>query len=96
MRIVVLKLVTGEEVIAKQDPEKFNGGYMFNKPRTFSVVQDNTGNVRAGLIPWIMSDPDSDVLISDMHIVAMIDAPKSIVDSYLKQTTGIDLSASVF
>jgi hypothetical protein len=95
MRIVVLKLITGEEVIAKQSDEKCQDGHIFIKPRTFQIVQDQTGNVRAGLIPWIMSDPDAEVLIKDSAIIAMIDATKQIEDSYLQQTSSLDLSGKL-
>lgn len=91
-----MKLITGEEIVAKKDPELVQGGHMFQKLRSFHAVQDpQTGQVRAGLMPWLMSDPDAEVMIANQHIIAMVPASSEMEKAYLQQTSGLDLSSKM-
>lgn len=86
MDIVILKLSSGEECIAKKvDQNKYKS------MRTFSVIQDHTGNIKAGLIPWLMSNPDAEVVINHDHIVVETKAPLDVEKSYLQNISGISL-----
>lgn len=89
--IKVMKLVSGEEVIAKV--EESLQGVKYSKPRVFHVMQTDRG-VSAALMPYIMAAPDETVEIRDSAIISMVDAPKQLEDSYLQQTSGIQLASS--
>ncbi len=84
--VVILKLISGEELIAtKNDSE-------YSRIRVFQMNYDQTGNVRAGLVPYIIVAPDA--VIKDFNknaIVAEIDAPLEVEKSYREATSGISL-----
>lgn len=88
MDIVVMKLSTGEEVIANKTGEN-----SYEKIRVFQVMHDGQ-QVRAGLMPWIMSDPDAEVTINNNSIITTLSAPLEMEQSYLKQTSKLDLSTT--
>lgn len=87
--IVVIKLSTGEEMIAYYESVTCK----YSKPRVIQVMQTQQG-VQAALVPWFISNPDASFNIDASHIIAQIEAPKEVADMYLAQTSGIDLSAS--
>jgi hypothetical protein len=91
--IVTLKMITSEEVVGRVNDEGENF-IELEKPRTFQVIQDENGNVRAGLVPWFMSDPDVVVMISKSHVVAQSESASALTEAYIKQTSSLDLSAA--
>lgn len=90
--IVVLKLITGEEVIAKEVMHEL--GMMYHQPRVIQMVQTRTG-VQAGLVPWILSAPDAEVEINHSQIIARAEPTGDVEDSYLQQTSKIDLTTRI-
>lgn len=93
MNIVTCKMITGEEVVSDYT-DNGNGFSTLSNPRTFQVIQDERGQVRAGLVPWFMSDPNAEVFVSAEHIIASIESTKELADAYIQQTTKLDLSAA--
>jgi hypothetical protein len=89
--IVVMKLSTGEEVIARVEESLEGNRYV--KPRIFHMMQTERG-ASAALIPYIMSAPDETVTIKDSAIISVVTASKQLEDAYLQQTSGIDLTAA--
>ena len=87
--IVILKLLSGEELLAKKESEGF-----YDKPRMLHMVQTQDG-VRAGLVPWLLSNPDAEVKISQHAIVAELVCPSDLESSYLQQTSRLDLSTKL-
>jgi hypothetical protein len=92
MGIVVMKLITGEEVIAGRE-ENLSGKTVFTKPRVFLTQQTSQG-IGAALVPWIWSAPDESVELNSTTILATVGASKQLEDSYLQHTSGIDLTAT--
>lgn len=90
--IQVLKLVNGEEVIARVEAGGVSGD-IYHKPRIFHMLQTENG-ARAALIPYILSAPDVSVKIKPEAIMTIVEAPKQMEDAYLQQTSGIDLTAA--
>lgn len=88
MGVKIIKMVSGDEVLAKEE----TGEYVFSKPRVMQVMQSQTGEVRAGLVPWIIASPDSSVTVNKTAIAAILDAPLDVEKSYLSSTSGIALS----
>lgn len=88
--IVVMKLVTGEELIVTKNTLNVRS---YSKPRVIQIMQTQQG-MQAALVPWFISNPDAEFNMDDDKIMAAIEAPKEVADMYLAQTSGIDLSAS--
>ena len=86
--VVVIKLVTGEEIITKLvEPDVTS--YSISRPLVFTM-HPQTG--QPALIPWLMSlnpkDPKP-VVINKSAVVGMTTPAKEIADSYTQVTTGI-------
>jgi len=92
MTIKVMKLVTGEEVVAGV-VENLSGAVEYTKPRVFLTQQTSQG-LGAALVPWVWSAPDETVSIDSSFILATVSASKQLEDSYLQHTSGIDLTAT--
>jgi hypothetical protein len=84
----------GDEVLG-EITESLGGEFHIKRPRIFQVMQGPRGEMQAGLLPWFMSDPDCECSINVDHITAIIEAPKQLEDSYLQQTSGIDLRTKI-
>lgn len=91
MDVLVLKLVSGEEVVARKENESGDGGIVVSKPRVLKIMQTDEG-MGAALMPLFMAAPDLDEVWIDYHsIIAVIDCPVEMEKSYLRQTSGIVL-----
>jgi hypothetical protein len=90
--IVVLKLVSGEEIVAGLK-DNLSGNKMYAKPRVFLTQQTSQG-IGAALVPYIWSAPDETISIRDDLIVTCVKPSKQLEDSYLQHTSSIDLSAT--
>ncbi len=89
MTIKVLKLISGEEIIAREE-----GQGTQSRPRVLQMMQTERG-MGAGLVPFIVSAPDETVTINQMAIVTVVDAPMQIETAYLQQTSSIDLTSKL-
>lgn len=90
MKISVLKLSSGEEVIARETAYIDNTS-KYSKPMVLQMMQTQQG-MGVTMVPYIMSAPDATIQINQDLIVCKVDASKQIEDAYLQQTSGIDLS----
>lgn len=79
--IVILKLISGDELIAKEESDG-----TFSKVRVFQVSGQS-----AGLIPWLLLSPDQTNVKIEFGIMAKINAPLEIEKSYLSATSSIQL-----
>ena len=84
-KVYTIKLISGEELIARVEQE--NGVTELIKPRSIAM----TGNGGFGMMPWLVSAPDSNVLISDTTIVGAVETGQMVASQYIKQTTGIQV-----
>lgn len=91
MQVVILKLVTGEEVIGRLEE---GIRFQLDRPRVFQMYQTQSG-VQAGLVPWLLSAPEEKVFIDEKHIIARLDAPTDIEQAYLQQTSGLQIAQSL-
>jgi hypothetical protein len=89
MEVVVLKLVSGEELLAS----KIDGKY--SKVRTLQFMQGDDGHPRAGLAPWVYSNPDVEMTINPNTIAAEVPAQYDLEKSYLRSVSGIELATSI-
>jgi hypothetical protein len=84
-KVYTIKLISGEELIARVKQE--NGITELIKPRSIAM----TGNGGFGMMPWLVSAPDSNVLIADTTIVGAVETGQMVAQQYIKQITGIQV-----
>lgn len=93
MTVVVYKMVSGEEVIAKM--VEFNGGvHIVDRARVLRMVPTNEGP-RPALLPWVISLSEEEVSFKDEHVMVWKDAPKDVEMAYLEQTSGLQLAQTL-
>ena len=90
--VKVLKLITGEEVIARVTEEK-NNLISLEKPMILQMLPPNTttGQVGFAMIPWMKAAKNEKVLISTEHIIAEDEASEQTEKNYLQLVTGLSL-----
>ena len=87
----VLKLITGEEVMARVT-EGNNGLITLDKPMTLQAVPTNQqGQMGFALVPWLMSGKSDTITISTDHIIAQDDPQAQAEKNYLSQISGLVL-----
>ena len=89
--VKVIKLCTGEEVIAKiikETPETIT----LKSPLMISQVPGaQPGQIGVGLIPWIMTSINEEVEIATENIITTLPVKKEVEKMFLEQTTGLTL-----
>ena len=92
--VKVLKLITGDEVMARVSNDLSDGGGLvtLDNPMTLQAVPTNQqGQMGFALVPWFMSGKNEKITISIAHIIAE-DVPKGQTEkNYLAQVTGLTL-----
>jgi hypothetical protein len=86
--VVTLKLVSGEELIAKYVEETAKG-HKLSKPMVLSM-----GPQGIGMIPFAMTvDMEKDITVNTSAVVAIETTEKQFADAYIQNTTGIRLAS---
>ena len=90
--VKVLKLITGEEVIARTN-EGGNNLISLEKPMILQMLPPNTttGQVGFAMIPWMKAAKNEKVIISTEHIIAEDEASEQTEKNYLQVVTGLSL-----
>ena len=89
--VKVLKLITGEEVIARVTEEK-NNLITLEKPMTLQMLPNtSTGQVGFALVPWMKAAKNEKVTISTEHIIAEDGGSEQTEKNYLQLVTGLSL-----
>ena len=90
--VKVLKLITGEEVIARTN-EGGNNLISLEKPMILQMLPPNTttGQVGFAMIPWMKAAKNEKVLISTEHIIAEDEGSEQTQKNYLQLVTGLSL-----
>ena len=90
--VKVLKLITGEEVIARVSEESSNL-LTLEKPMTLQMIPPNTstGQVGFALVPWIKAAKNDKTTISIAHILVTDEASDQTEKNYLQVVTGLSL-----
>ena len=88
--VKVLKLTTGEEVIARVKQER---DYMtLEKPMTMAPVPGQAaGQMGFAMVPWMMAAKGDFIQLSLSHIVVETEAKGEIEKNYLASITGLSL-----
>ena len=90
--VKVLKLITGEEIIARITKEE-NNLISLEKPMILQMLAPNTstGQVGFALIPWMKAAKNEKVTISTEHIIAEDGGSEQTQKNYLQLVTGLSL-----
>jgi hypothetical protein len=89
--VKVLKLITGEEVIARISTESSNL-LILEKPMTLQIMPANQqGQVGFAIVPWLMAGNSEKITISTEHILAEDVVKSEIEKNYLANVTGLTL-----
>ena len=89
--VKVLKLITGEEVIARVSTERSNLLFL-EKPMTLQMLPPNTsGQVGFAIVPWLMAGNSEKITISIEHILAEDVVKSEVEKNYLANVTGLSL-----
>ena len=88
--VKVLKLITGEEVIARI--EQKNTMLILDKPMTLQHLPNpQTGRVEMALVPWIFTGKSEKVTVSIDHIILETEPREQHEKNYLTAVTGLSL-----
>ena len=89
--VKVLKLITGEEVIARITEEE-NNLISLRQPMTLQMLPPtSTGQVGIALVPWMKSAKNEKVTISTEHVLVTDEASDQSEKNYLQVVTGLSL-----
>ena len=90
--VKVLKLITGEEVIARVTEEK-NNLITLEKPMTLQMLPPNTstGQVGFAMVPWMKAAKNNKATISIDHVLVTDEASDQTEKNYLQVITGLTL-----
>ena len=90
--VKVLKLITGEEVIARVIEEK-NNLITLEKPMILQMMPPDrtTGQIPFALVPWMKAAKNERVTISTEHIIAEDEGSEQTQKNYLQMVTGLSL-----
>jgi len=90
--VKILKLITGEEVIARVSTESSNL-LTLEKPMTLQMIPPNTSTGQMGfaLVPWMKAAKNDKTTISIEHIIAEDEASEQTEKNYLQVVTGLSL-----
>ena len=92
--VKVLKMITGEEVMARVSNDLSNGGGLItlDNPMTLQAVPTNQqGQMGFALVPWLMTGKSEKITISTDHIIAQDDPKDQARKNYLENITGLTL-----
>jgi len=83
--IVSIKLITGEEIIAKLE-EEATDYIKVNRPLTVSL-----GPQGLGMIPFVFLAQNESIKLNMNHVLVLAASKKDAADQYIQGTTGIAL-----
>lgn len=84
--IVSLKLLNGDEIIARFDGETASE-IKINRPLALTA-----GAQGLGMIPWVFLAAKENFTLQKSHVFVMVPSKKDAATQYLEGTTGIALS----
>jgi len=91
--VKVLKLITGEEVIARVSEEEHSDLLTLEKPMTLQMLPPNTSTGQMGfaMVPWMKAAKNDKTTISIEHILVTDEASDQTEKNYLQVITGLSL-----
>ena len=91
--VKVLKLSTGEEVLARVSNDLSNGDGLItlNKPMILQAVPSQAGQIGFALVPLFMAGKNENITISIDYVIAQDDPKDQSEKNYLASVTGLTL-----
>jgi hypothetical protein len=83
--IVSLKLINGDELIARFESET-GDDITIDRPLALTMAREGLG-----MIPWMMLGDKSAITLKKSHVFAVVSSQKDAADQYMQGTTGIAL-----
>lgn len=82
-KVVAIKLVTGEEVIARRLSDD-DGHIIVSRPLAMVMAEnpDNPSQTRVMFTPWMVAAGKDVVTIKNQHIIAVVPAREDAADQY--------------
>lgn len=92
MEVLILKLLSGEEVLAEKSEKDVEGAVVVNRPRIMHLEPTPNG-MKATLIPYVLSDADGKNIEVRMNALACnpIEASAEIAKSYTQAVSGLTI-----
>lgn len=88
MTIIGLKLIGGEELIARVNMK--GNDFEVDTARVIGLQETQQG-VGLGFMPWTLGNPDSTVIVKQEHVLATYTPKPEIEKAYMSQTSKIAL-----
>lgn len=87
MEVKILKLVSGEEILAKVTEGDSDNTVVINKPMALMLHTGQQGGIQ--MVPWLMLSQKEEAEIPKDKIIVMYDPKTEIVNGYQSQIGGI-------
>tara|TARA_Y100000590_G_scaffold30504_1_gene33874 strand:- start:463 stop:738 length:276 start_codon:yes stop_codon:yes gene_type:complete len=91
MKVKVIKLKSGEELIARFGDDTLNGTIVLEQPMAIQVMMQPGGKPGFAMVPWMMASDDKKFTISSDQILAKGKARDEMEKQYLSAITGLSL-----
>ena len=90
-QVYVLKLKSGEELIARIDTENMEPTIVLDQPLGIQVMMQPQGKPGFAMIPWMMASADKKFTIDSNEVLTKGKARNEMEKQYLSAVTGLSL-----
>ena len=90
-QVYVLKLKSGEELIARIDSENEEPTIVLDQPLGIQVMMQPQGKPGFAMIPWMMASDDKKFTIDSNEVLTKGKARNEMEKQYLSAVTGLSL-----
>ena len=90
-KVYVLKLKSGEELIARIDTENIESTIVLDQPMGIQVMMQPQGKPGFAMIPWMMASDDKKFTIDSNEVLTKGKARNEMEKQYLSAVTGLSL-----
>ena len=90
-KVYVLKLKSGEELIARIDPNDIAPTIVLDQPMGIQVMMQQGGKPGFAMIPWMMACDDKKFTIDSNEVLTKGKARDEMEKQYLSAITGLSL-----
>ena len=90
-QVYVLKLKSGEELIARIDTENMEPTIVLDQPLGIQVMMQPQGKPGFAMIPWMMASEDKKFTIDSNEVLTKRKARNEMEKQYLSAVTGLSL-----
>ena len=91
MKVKVIKLKSGEEIIARFGDDTLNGTIVLEQPMGIQVMMQPQGKPGFAMMPWMMASGDTKFTIDSNEVLTKGEARAEMEKQYLSAITGLSL-----